>query len=54
MMGLWVFYVCFSYSISAVYTSANFINVCVCVCDYPSIVFLHTQRAMRRKKSVAK
>lgn len=31
MMGLWVFYVCFSYSILAVYTSANFIYVCWCV-----------------------
>lgn len=37
-MGLWVFYVCFSYSISTVYTSANFINVCICVSVFVYVI----------------
>lgn len=40
----------FSYSISAVYTSANFIYVCVSVYDSPSIVSSCSYTACSEKK----
>lgn len=58
MMGLWVvvcFMYAFSYSILAVYTSANFINVCapLCACDIPSIDFIVFPPQHGKKENVA-